>query len=149
MNNALADRANYRGEYTYFIPTAGTDWRIETLGTHTTFDENGQPQGTTPFSVALFSEQDSSEVLQAVLDNHAVLTVNATGTQLTANGLDSVAWSIVGQTAFTYVLYRDNLQVATGNVNDGTLVFATDEPGVYHVELKTGNQTGYATAEAI
>lgn len=135
MNSATIQRQNYNGEFTYFIPTTGKDWKIESM--------------SPDYAVKLSSESDSTPALQSFLDNHAVLTVNSTKAVIQANGADSVTWSMVGQTTFAYSILKENIQVASGLIVDSALVFSTDEKGHYLVELKVGSQTGYAVVEAI
>jgi len=97
----------------------------------------------------LSSDIDSTETLQAYLDNHATLTVLASKATLQADGVETVSFSISGQMAFDYKLMQENIVKLVGSVNDGTLVFSTDIAGTYTVELKIGNATGYAQVEAL
>lgn len=133
MNEATIQRANYISEAVYFIPAG--DYRIESMAPD--------------FTARLVSAEVSSATLQAVLDNHAVLTVNATKASIAADGADTVGFSIAGQTAFSYRLMRENILIEEGAVNDGVLEFASDDPALYTVELKVGNSTGYAQVAVI
>lgn len=128
---AIIQRDNYLAEFVYFLGDPTKDWVIETGG------EN--------YAVRLSSEVDSIATLQAVLDNHAALTVNATKATIQANDVDTVRFSIAGQTTFTYTLFKENILLDSGNVADGFLDFATDDEATYYVEFKLANgQTGYA-----
>lgn len=145
MAQASAYRANYQDEYLYFIQANGR--RTEADGLN--------PDGT-PFSIRLVSPEsegvppvETTEQLAAFLANHAVLTVLASKSQIVANGVDSVSWTIAGQTSFSYILLKENIQIATGAVADGSLVFQTDIPALYNVELKIGEATGYSQVEAL
>lgn len=129
LNRASIVRENYIAEAVYFIPSG--EYRIESVAPD--------------YSVRLSSETLSVETLQAVLDNHAVLTVNATKATIQANDVDTVRFSIAGQTTFAYTLFKENILLDSGNVADGFLDFATDDEATYYVELKLANgQTGYA-----
>lgn len=135
MASAMISRDNYSSKYTYFIPMSGKDWGVESMGED--------------FSLRLTSAIDSAETLQAFLDNHAALTVLADKTTITANGSDSVTWTIQGQTVFSYVILKNNLAIASGNIVDGALVFSTDVKDIYLVQLTLGQQTGFAMVEAV
>lgn len=137
MASYMIQRENYKAEYAYFIDHP---WLIESLGV----DLEGVPL----FAVRVSSEVDSLETLQAILDNHAALTVVADKTTIQADGADSVTWSIAGQTVFDYRLFKNNIEIAAGTVSDGSLVFNTDQPELYSVELKIGSQTGYGQVVA-
>ncbi len=148
-NKASILRDGYKTRYTYFIPMTN-DWRVESNGGGEIYDEEtGEQIGAEPFSVRLTSQIDSVETLQAFLDNHAALVVIANKATINADGVDTVALNIAGQTNFNYRLMRENIVIEAGVITDGVLEFATDDPAVYLIELKIGSQTGYAKVEAI
>lgn len=142
----FVQRENYRAEYAYFLPNG---LYIETLGVEKTYNEAGELISETPFAVKISSDTLTLAELQAILDDHAVLAVNATQTTIEADNADSTTLTIAGQTAFDYTLMRENIVIAASNINDGELEFSTDDKATYLFELKIGSQTGYAEIKAV
>lgn len=151
MASYFLTRNNYYPEYAYFICAIHPEWDIQTSGVERVFlsEEDTEPASETPFSVRIASDIDNLVTLQAFLDNHGAVTVNTTKTTIQADGVDTVRFTITGQTNFAYKILKENLLLDSGNVVDGFLDFTSDDKATYFVELKLANdQTGYAKVAA-
>lgn len=131
MNVVKATRQNYDATYSYFVNQVG--WQIQTDGND--------------FSIQVASLTDTTEMLQAWVDNHAVLTVNCTQPAILADGVTSTLISVSNGQAFSFRVLRYNIEIHADNA-DGVLEFTTTDPAEYLFELKQGEMTGYCKVVA-
>lgn len=81
--------------------------------------------------------------VQNVIDGHNTLTLSATLSSITADGVQETVITSAGLNSFDYRVWRNGAIVLSGSINDGSLDFSTNEAGVYLVEFIDGTSTGY------
>lgn len=98
-------------------------------------------------------EGDLTEVeIAPILTGYNSLILSAMPPSILANGVQETTITSAGLMTFDYNIWkvanRFNTFVLSGSINDGTLVFSTNESGVYLFEFISGNNTGYVEVTA-
>lgn len=114
-----------------------------------------KPNGVIPARDAssITIEGDLTEVeITPILTGYNSLILSAIPPNILANGVQETTITSAGLMTFDYNIWkvanRFNTLVLSGSINDGTLVFSTNESGVYLFEFISGNNTGYVEVTA-
>jgi hypothetical protein len=96
------------------------------------------PQGATPEQITLAT---------AISDGHNILSVAATKTSITDDGLDETIITCLELTTnFDYTVWVNGTISISGSISDGTMEYSSNQSGIHTIEIREQGtyNTGYA-----
>lgn len=139
FDNALDVRIKAAGVAAYVLESLGY-----------IYDPNGNRTDVREFDYRVTLPDDLHiAAVTSIMESHAALVPGLTKATIQADNVDSTVITLPGQQSFAVRVWYLHGIVGQMNVADGSLVFLTDTPGQYIVELSLNGNTGFVVVEAI